>query len=139
MNQFKNPTIRAVEKIANQVPIDGGANESPPKNEIEAPIVQQADAFYIGEFSHQQPSRVQSPEAITLPQERSIEPLDEQQPYELNPEQLLPQQSTRAPAPETLALLREDDPPRGSTMTEIDKLLRIIGQDNDSLSDKPLS
>lgn len=138
VNPFEDPTARAVEEITEEPWIDEGVDESPPKNEIEAPIVQQADAFYVYQLSPQQPSRVQSPETITLLQERSMETLDEQQPDELNLEQLLPQQSTRAPAPETLALLREDDQPRGSTKPEIDKLLRTVAQDNESLSDKPL-
>jgi hypothetical protein len=51
--------------------------------------------------------------------------------------QLLPQPK-RIPAPETLALLQEDEQPRYSTMPEIDKLLRIVAQQNEGTDGKPL-
>jgi hypothetical protein len=60
----------------------------------------------------------------------------------LDLEQLLPQQSTRVPSPEVLALLKSQDEEEGqtrsSTVPEIDTLLRIVAQQNESLADKPL-
>lgn len=56
----------------------------------------------------------------------------------LDLEQLLPEQSTRVPSPEVLALLSKDDQFRTSTVPEIDTLLRIVAQQNEDLADKPL-
>ncbi|KAF4629711.1 hypothetical protein G7Y89_g8435 [Cudoniella acicularis] len=53
-------------------------------------------------------------------------------------EQLLPQQPKKIPAPETLALLREDEQPRNSAVPEIDKLLRIVARQNEVMRNKPL-
>ncbi|TVY83119.1 hypothetical protein LSUE1_G001575 [Lachnellula suecica] len=53
-------------------------------------------------------------------------------------EQLLPQASTRVPSPETLALLRNDQQPRSSTVPEIDTLLLKVAEQNGHIGDKPL-
>jgi hypothetical protein len=37
-----------------------------------------------------------------------------------------------------LALLQKEDQARSSTVPEIDKLLRIVAQENEQLADKPL-
>ncbi|PMD29038.1 hypothetical protein L207DRAFT_574550 [Hyaloscypha variabilis F] len=63
-----------------------------------------------------------------------IEPQNEEWSFH----KLLPQQPARVPKAETLALLQREDQARSSTVPEIDKLLRIVAQDNERLADKPL-
>lgn len=57
---------------------------------------------------------------------------------EFNLEELLSPKATRVPAPATLALLREEEEPRNSTVPEIDQLLRMVTKQNENYSDKPL-
>ncbi|KAE9370055.1 hypothetical protein N431DRAFT_411139 [Stipitochalara longipes BDJ] len=79
----------------------------------------------------------EEPADQTLSEIASVPPL-EQQTEEWSFEQLLPKQPTRVPKAETLALLQDEEQARSSTVPEIDKLLRIVAQDNERLADKPL-
>lgn len=71
-------------------------------------------------------------------------PSEDQRIQSWNFEQLLPpQQSSRVPSPKTLALLNQTKEPaidetRDSKMPEIDKLLRMVAQENGNTADKPL-
>lgn len=66
------------------------------------------------------------------PGEAPGEPRLEQRSFEKLP------QLTKIPKTETLALLQEEGQVRSSTVPEIDRLLRIVAQENDLLADKPL-
>ncbi|CZR58809.1 uncharacterized protein PAC_08701 [Phialocephala subalpina] len=90
-------------------------------------------------------------EQVKVPIESTVEdplqpPIEQQPQPEIsltltNLEQLLPQQSTRKPSPETLALLNRasvEEQGRNSTMPEIDALLRRVAQQNEHVADKPL-
>jgi hypothetical protein len=49
-----------------------------------------------------------------------------------------PSRTNKCPKLETLALLQQQYQARSSTMPDIDKLLRIVAQENEKLADKPL-
>ena len=85
----------------------------------------------IGESSSQL-----TPKTLHEPPESPAEAPREPRPEPWSFEKL--PQMTRIPKAETLALLLEEDQARSSTMPEIDKLLRIVAQENDRLADKPL-
>jgi hypothetical protein len=70
------------------------------------------------------------------PKSEEIEATDQR--LDMTPEKLLPPQSTRVPSAKVLALLREEEPARTSTVPEIDTLLRIVAQQNENTADKPL-
>ncbi|CAG8977495.1 hypothetical protein HYALB_00009328 [Hymenoscyphus albidus] len=53
-------------------------------------------------------------------------------------EKLLSPKKNRFPAPETLAMLRQEEAPRTSTVPEIDRLLQLVAKQNEKYSDKPL-
>jgi hypothetical protein len=122
--------------------------EDPPPSILEEPIqetieesieelIQEPTEGPIEEepFEHSIEERIDK--RINNPFENSLEPQIEDQPGDMALRQLLPQPK-RIPAPETLARLQEDEQPRYSTMPEIDKLLRIVAQQNESTYGKPL-
>ncbi|KAH6666003.1 hypothetical protein B0J14DRAFT_568594 [Halenospora varia] len=86
----------------------------------------------------QEPARYPSEKQIIQPDKIQTEESSKSQSVAVGLEPLLPPQSDRKPSPETLALLRQDDEPRNSTVPEIDTLLRIVAQQNEVMRDKPL-
>jgi hypothetical protein len=122
--------------------------EDPPPSLLEEPIqetikksieelIEEATEEPIEEEPFEDSIEERIDEKIDNPFENPLEIRIEDQPEDVARGQLL-QQPKRIPAPETLALLQEDELPRYSTMPEIDKLLRIVAQQNEITDGKPL-
>jgi hypothetical protein len=79
-----------------------------------------------------------SVEEFETPAQSPFESTNQRQLERLSLEKLLPEQSTRIPAPETLALLKNDQEPRNSTVPEIDTLLLKVAEQNGAIGNKPL-
>jgi hypothetical protein len=90
------------------------------------------------EESVEGPVNHQTGENVIGPSPDLVRPTIEPQAEDWSFEQLLPQQPTRVPKAGTLAQLQREDQARSSTVPEIDKLLRIVAQENEQLADKPL-
>jgi hypothetical protein len=122
--------------------------EDPPPGFLEEPIreiieesieelIEEPSEEPVEEESFEDSIEERIDEKIDNPFENPLETRIDDQPKDTARRQLL-QQPKRIPAPETLALLQEDELPRYSTMPEIDKLLRIVAQQNESTDGKPL-
>jgi len=162
-----NPFEDGTEDLVAQSAEDLEVPQQEPETEISEPLVEQASFQQIpgrdsysetAQFFRTLETRVQraispSPpsetqqESLKAPIEETLNQIPTQKPLEepvksqedeWSFEQLLPQQPTRVPKAATLALLQNEDQARSSTVPEIDKLLRIVAQDNERLADKPL-
>jgi hypothetical protein len=130
-------------------PFEGGIEELAPEQfneaQVSEPLVEEpvAEARPVPETLERESysETAQFFKALERPvnrfKESAQEPADD--PIGESSSQLTPkQQLTRIPKAEILAPLLEEDQARSSTMPEIDKLLRIVAQENDRLADKPL-
>jgi hypothetical protein len=143
----ENDDVLELEKPAHDDPF-ANPFEDPPPSLLEEPIKETIEEFIeelieepteepIEEEPFEDSIKERIDEKIDNPFENSLETRIDDQSEDMACGQLL-QQPKRIPAPETLALLQEDELPRYSTMPEIDKLLRIVAQQNEITDGKPL-
>jgi hypothetical protein len=144
----QQPHLTQIEENNNVLELEEPAHDDPFANSFQDPpssrleeTIQETIEESIEESIKEEPFEDSIEERIDRkidnPFENPLETRIDDQPEDMARGQLL-QQPKRIPAPETLALLQRDEQPRYSTMPEIDKLLGIVAQQNQSTDGKPL-